>query len=92
MSLTKTTISIEWQKATDDKTAAKDIRYVVGLTEADNGQDPWHIVGESKDICKFTFKNLQPGTRYSFFVIAFDDAGNMCQYPGTDKSVTAKTL
>ena len=88
----QTTISIMWERANDDQTKAKDIRYVVGLTETDNDGDPWHIVGEAKDICMFTFKKLKPGTRYSFFVMAFDEAGNMTQYPGMDKRETAMTL
>ena len=90
--VTETTISIMWERAKDDMTKSKDIRYVVGLTETDNDKDPWHIVGEDTNICKFTFIRLKPGTNYSFFVMAYDEAGNMTQYPGLDKSETTMTL
>ena len=90
--VTETTISIQWERAKDDNTLSKDVRYVVGLTETDNDQDPWHIVGEDTNICKFTFKKLKPGTNYSFYVMAYDEAGNMTQYPGLDKSETTMTL
>ena len=89
--ITQTSIAIQWNPATDNQTAAKDIRYVVGLTEADNADDPWHIVDEAKDICEFTFKNLKAGTVYAFYVMAFDEAGNMTQYPLYNGSMSAKT-
>ena len=90
--VTEHTISIQWERAKDDNTKSKDVRYVIGLTETDNDQDPWHIVGEDTNICKFTFKWLKPGTNYSFYVMAYDEAGNMTQYPGLDKSETTMTL
>ena len=90
--VTEHTISIQWERAKDDNTKSKDVRYVIGLTETDNDQDPWHIVGEDTNICKFTFKWLKPGTNYSFYVMAYDEAGNMVQYPGLDKSETTMTL
>ena len=90
--VTEHTISIQWERAKDDNTKSKDVRYVIGLTETDNAQDPWHIVGEDTNICKFTFKWLKPGTNYSFYVMAYDEAGNMTQYPGLDKSETTMTL
>ena len=90
--VTDRSISIQWEKAKDDKTPAKDIRYVVGLTEADNADDPWHIVAEAKDICEYTFPNLKPDTLYAFTVKAKDKEGNVTQYPVCDGSMTAKTL
>ena len=90
--VTDQTISIQWERVKDDMTKSKDIRYVIGLTETDNDQDPWHIVGEDTNICQFTFKWLKPGTKYSFYVMAYDEAGNMTQYPGLDKSETTMTL
>ena len=89
--VTENSISIQWEKAKDDLTLAKEIRYVVGLTEADNADDPWHIVDEAKDICEFTFKNLKANTKYAFYVMAFDEAGNMTQYPLYNGSMAAKT-
>ena len=89
--VTENSISIQWEKAKDDQTLAKEIRYVVGLTEADNADDPWHIVDEAKDICEFTFKNLKANTRYAFYVMAFDEAGNMTQYPLDNGCMTAVT-
>lgn len=90
--VTETTIAIEWERAKDNLTQDKDIRYAVALTEADNQEDSWHIVREGTDFNEFTFKMLKPDTRYSFFVMAIDEAGNMIQYPGLDRSVTVKTL
>ena len=92
MDVTETSIAIEWEPAKDDVTQDEDIRYVVALTKADDKEDPWRIVHQGTDFHKFTFKDLKPGTRYSFFVMAFDEAGNMIQYPGLDRSVTVKTL
>ena len=89
--LTDRSISIRWEKAKDDNTAAEEIRYVVGLTEAENADDPWHIVCEEKDICEYTFTELKPSTSYAFYVMAYDEAGNATQYPVTDGSMTAKT-
>lgn len=92
MDVTETSIAIEWEPAKDDVTRDKDIRYVVALTKADDKEDPWRIVHQGTGFHKFTFKDLKPGTRYSFFVMAFDEAGNMIQYPGLDRSVTVETL
>ena len=90
--VTETSIAISWEPAKDDVTQDKDIRYVVALTETDNKEDNWRIVHQGTDIRSFTFKTLKPDTRYSFFVMAFDEAGNMIQYPGLDRSVTVETL
>ena len=92
MDVTETSIAIEWEPAKDNVTQDKDIRYVVALTKADDKEDPWRIVHQGTGFHKFTFKDLKPGTRYSFFVMAFDEAGNMIQYPGLDRSVTVETL
>ena len=92
MDVTETSIAIEWEPAKDDVTQDEDIRYVVALTKADDKEDPWRIVHQGTGLRKYTFKDLKPGTRYSFFVMAFDEAGNMIQYPGLDRSVTVKTL
>ena len=92
MDVTETSIAIEWEPAKDDVTQDEDIRYVVALTKADDKEDPWRIVHQGTGFHKFTFKDLKPGTRYSFFVMAFDEAGNMIQYPGLDRSVTVETL
>ena len=90
--VTDRSISIQWEPATDDKTPAQDIRYVVGLKESENPEDPWHIVQEEKGLCGFTFKNLKSDTRYAFYVMAFDEDGNMTQYPLANGSMSAKTL
>ena len=89
--VTDRSITLQWEKAKDDKTPAKDIRYVVGITEADNAEDPWHIACEAKDICEYTFTGLKAATKYAFYVMAFDEAGNCTQYPFTDGSMSATT-
>ena len=92
MEVTETSISIEWDLAQDNYTREADIRYAVAITESDNKEDPWRIVAEGTQMRGFTFKELKPDTRYSFFVMAIDEEGNMIQYPGLDRSASAKTL
>ena len=88
---TSKTIAIKWEPASDNVTAAKEINYIVGLTEDNNPNDPWHIVQQEKNISSYTFKGLKPGTKYGFFVKAFDEAGNVVQYPLDNGCMTATT-
>ena len=89
--ITDTSITILWERATDNVTAVDKIRYQVGLTESDNPQDPWHIVKDAQGICSHTFTGLKPKKQYSFYVKAYDAAGNICQYPVDNGCMRAMT-
>ena len=89
--VSENSFSIRWEKAKDKVTPAWRIRYVVGLKETDNKNDTWHIVAEEMDMDTFTFKGLKRYTRYSCYVRAYDEAGNMTQYPGLDSFITVTT-
>jgi len=89
--VTRDTISIEWQKATDNVTAPDKIRYEVFLTEDNNPADPWHLVKEATGLHSHTFTGLNPNTAYAFYVKASDEAGNSLQYPLDNGCMTAKT-
>ena len=73
-------ISIQWKAASDNVTAASRIRYEVYLNGAKEYED--------KGITSYTFTGLAPNTQYTFFVKAFDEAGNDLPY----STVAAKTI
>ena len=73
-------ISIKWLAASDNVTAAGRIRYEVYLDGAKKYED--------KGITSYTFTGLTPNTQYTFFVKAFDEAGNVLPY----STVAAKTI
>ena len=83
--------TIEWEKATDNVTPANKILYKVGLTEFGNPNDPWHIVKEAKGISSHTFTGLKPNKEYAFYVKAYDEAGNLLQYPANNSSDSIRT-
>ena len=83
--------TIQWEKASDNVTPANKIRYVVGLTESGNPKDPWHTVKDAKNYSSYTFTGLKPNTKYAFYVKAYDEAGNLLQYPADNASTTVLT-
>jgi uncharacterized protein YlaN (UPF0358 family) len=82
-------ISIEWEKATDNVTAPNNIRYEVALFEEGSGR--WLTVRREKNIDSHTFTGLKPNTEYSFCVDAFDESGNVLHYPIDNGSMSART-
>ena len=88
---TRDSISIKWEIAVDNVTTKENIRYQVWFKLSDTPSDPWHLVREAKGITTHTFKGLKEGTKYSFFVRAFDEAGNQLQYPLPNGCMTART-
>jgi chitodextrinase len=84
-------LSIQWESATDDVTAASKIRYEVWLKKSNTPSDPWHLKANQTGINSFTFTGLEKGTMYSFFVRAYDESGNFLQYPLANGCMTAKT-
>ena len=88
---TLNSISIRWEAATDNVTEKKQITYQIWFKLSDTPSDPWHMVYEGKGITTYTFKNLKEGTKYSFYIIASDEAGNSLQYPLNNGCMTART-
>ena len=88
---TRDSISIQWEAAADNVTSKANIRYEVWFKLSDTPSDPWHCVYEKNGITSYTFKGLKEGTKYSFFVRAFDDSGNSLQYPLSNGCMTART-
>ena len=83
--------TIQWEKASDNVTPANKIRYKVNLTEYSNPKDPWRTVKEAKGISSHTFTGLKANTKYSFCVKAYDEAGNLLQYPADNSSTYVLT-
>ena len=83
--------TIQWEKANDKVTPANKILYKVNLTEYLNPNDPWRTVKEAKGISSHTFTGLKANTRYSFCVKAYDEAGNLLQYPADNSSESVLT-
>ena len=88
---TRNSISINWEPATDNVTQQSKIRYQVYCTMSDVSSDPWKKVEERTGISSYTFNNLKENTKYSFYVDAFDEAGNVLQYPLDNGCMTART-
>lgn len=89
--ITSDSITITWERATDNVTAMGDIRYQVGLVEDNNPQDSWRVVCDERGINSYTFTGLKPSTTYAFFVKAYDRRGNVLQYPLDNGCMTATT-
>lgn len=89
--ITLDSITIRWESATDNVTAASKIRYEVWFKKSDTPTDPWHLKDNRTGINSFTFTGLASGTMYSFFVRAYDEAGNFLQYPLPNGCMTART-
>lgn len=91
--VTSNSLTISWEKASDNVTAVNNIRYQVGLTDLDNPNDGWHIVvRDEKGICSHTFTDLKPKTTYGFYVEAYDESGNVLSYPDDNGCMSAKTV
>jgi chitodextrinase len=88
---TSKTIAIKWEPASDNVTAAKNIRYQAWICEANNKDARWHVDGEGKGITAHTFKNLNPGKDYGIYVLAIDEAGNTLRYPNDKSLIVAST-
>ena len=89
--ITLNSFTIKWENATDNLTAASKIRYEVWFKKSNTPTDPWHLMDNRTGINSFTFSGLQAGTQYSFFVRAYDEAGNFLQYPLANGCMTART-
>ena len=88
---TRNSISIKWEPATDNVTQQSKIRYQVYCTMSDVSSDPWKKVEERTGISSYTFNNLKENTKYSFYVDAFDEAGNVLHYPLDNGCMTGTT-
>lgn len=88
---TASSFTISWERAADNETSARNIRYVVMIKEAGNSSDPWHKMADEKGITTYTFTGLKPETTYAYYVKAYDEAGNVLQYPVDNGSGRATT-
>ena len=88
---TRNSISIQWEPATDNVTQQSKIRYQVWCKMSNVSSDPWRKVEEKQGISSYTFTGLKEATQYSFYVDAFDEAGNTLSYPLDNGCMTAKT-
>ena len=73
-------VRIQWERASDDVTAKKDILYKVFIKEADDPGDNWSVVQSQKNIVSYTVSGLRIGAQYIIFVQALDEAGNALTY------------
>ena len=89
--VTLDSISIQWEGATDNVTAKDKIRYRIMFKLSETPNDPWHLVYDGTGITSYTFKGLKEGTKYAFFIVASDEAGNSVQYPLANGCMTART-
>lgn len=72
----QTSISISWNAATDNKTAAKDMQYEVSIY----ANDAWTVVATVKGDTKYKYEGLTENTEYKLAVSAIDEAGNSSAY------------
>ena len=71
-------LAIEWDPATDNVTAASNIKYLVSRSEG----NAWGPSNELTGKTSYIFTGLKSGTEYKFRVIAVDEAGNKSEeYP-----------
>ena len=70
---TKTSLTVRWEAASDNETESGQIRYEVYLDGA--------LKKDEVDLTSYTFKNLTPNKQYTISVKAYDEAGNVLQYP-----------
>ena len=84
--------TISWESASDNITPSEKMHYRVMVREVGLESD-WKAF-EGIGITSYTFKGLKQGTEYSFFVRAFDEAGNYCDYfqPESKAVYVTKTL
>ena len=79
--LTKSSITIEWTKATDNWTAANKIRYEVMIKKHWDPNTNWRVDRDAQGIDSHVFTGLQPDTEYQIKIKASDEAGNSKWYP-----------
>lgn len=91
--LTKSSITIEWTKATDNWTAANKIRYEVMIKKHWDPNTNWRVDRDAQGIDSHVFTGLQPDTEYQIKIKASDEAGNIKWYPIAEGySALVKTL
>lgn len=80
--VTSSTIKLKWNPATDDKTAQKDLRYMVAWTPA--SEEEWKTSSSEadmpKNITEYEIKGLKENTEYIVFVGVVDGTGMDARY------------
>lgn len=89
--VTSRTAAIKWEAATDNVTAAKDIKYQVWICEGNNPDEHWRADIEADGITSHTFKGLKPKSIYGVYVLATDEAGNTTRYPSDNSLLSFDT-
>ena len=84
--------TISWQKATDNFTDSKLIKYKVYYADYDDKDDDWHLATQQRDIDTYTFMGLKQSTKYIFYVEALDQVGNVLTYPQDDGCMMQETV
>ena len=87
---TPDSITVTWEKATDNVTPSDRILYRVFIKE-DNSPDVPLQVCSGYNLTAYTFKGLKDNTDYLVYVTAEDEAGNAIRYPGKFCSQCIKT-
>ena len=82
--ITASSVTLSWNKATDNVTAQSDILYVVESKRSSSST--WNAVKNAFDITSYVHNGLSENISYDFRVTAIDEAGN-----STSQTVTATT-
>ncbi|MCQ2244452.1 MAG: fibronectin type III domain-containing protein [Bacteroidaceae bacterium] len=100
--VTDNSVSISWDKASDDSTAQDSLYYTAGYSgEQEQGGSSikrfvskssvtLDAVGYGNNMTSCTIDNLEPETSYDFYVVVYDEASNGTTY--TKKTVVTKAL
>jgi hypothetical protein len=74
--VTKTSISFSWTKATDDYTAASEIMYTAHIMAGTHGAKEPPSSRPTRGLTSYTFTGLDPGIPYEVYVDVYDNSGN----------------
>lgn len=83
--------TVTWTRAKDKVTAAKNILYEFWLKEIGGAQDA-KLFKKGKYLSSAKVTGLKTATKYEFYVLAIDEAGNSLRYPSDDGFETAETV
>ena len=88
--ITSTSITIAWERWAGCTINPDPITYKVRLKAG--GESTYRIVKEGKGLYTHTITGLNPGTDHYVSVRAFDESGQVCQYPIANGSLKVTTL
>lgn len=85
--ITNTSVAISWNKATDDVTSQSNLTYVWSWAKASAPLSPLGV-HSGKNVYSFTYTDLEPNTKYDFWVYVMDAAGNGTDYTRVSATTT----